>query len=167
MAGSARFVPPAKDLVDRMISVLFNPNINRSGSTTDLIERRRNRVEQRARNLAPVREGTLRASHTSTAPRKVGDRIISEVINFADHAIFVHEGTSNTSGPNLWEGWGPWGGAEWFAPNGVAGQSANPWLVRAYNEVASQDTRTTKFGRLREANKKRGDSPGGVQRRPI
>jgi hypothetical protein len=151
---------------DQAISAFFRVSRPNNG-TAELVESRRLRTEGRAVNLAPRRSGNLAAQHRSIAARNQGNDIIAEVSNLADYAVYVHEGTNGTSGLNQWEGWGPWGGYIYGAPGGVSGQDANPWLARAYNEVASSDTRTTKFSRLPESSKRGRRNASKKWARPI
>lgn len=145
----------------------------RDAPPTQLINGRAKAMLAEAIDVAPERTGTLRDSHFINRARPTGrGTITASVGNNADYALYVHQGTTGPIVPDgealAWDGWGPWAGTRWFAPKGVAGQRAQPWLVAAYNRVARHDTRTTKFNELRGPTSKRGGgSPGGVYGRPI
>mgnify|MGYP001612490550 CR=1 FL=1 len=102
----------------------------------------------RARQLAPVDTGSLRAS-VSTSVFRRGGKLVGSVHSLLDYAIFVHEGTG-IYGPRhriikprraqvlVFR---PRGGPTVFARS-VKGQQGQPFLVRAIHEVLPTATFT-------------------------
>lgn len=90
---------------------------------------------------APVRTGQLKGLHNLALTPSGRNHVRYSVGNYADYAVYVHEGTT---GPITSVGWDDGGPAflairpvphSWF-PNGgfvrsVSGQEANPWIARA------------------------------------
>lgn len=100
---------------------------------------------------APSRTGNLAGSHRSFARGFGGNRVDVRVLNTADHAEWVHEGTNGASAPEDWL-YIPAGGpgrntvspyAGNFYSKGryryVRGQLSNPWLENACSRVARQN----------------------------
>lgn len=121
-----------------------------TGSSLRLVNSLTETTVNVARQIAPRgnsvsgrgrRSRTLRESHEIDRASFIsGNRVRGRVINTAPYARFVHDGTRGPITPRG-GGWlGPWttfSGPHtgvWFS-KAVAGQAANPWLVRAYNRA--------------------------------
>lgn len=101
---------------------------------------------QRAIRTAPRRSGNLQASHR--IERVWGNQwaIVRNIENFAEHASYVHDGTSSQSGLRVLPPGGPgtntrsvYAGQSFpkiVKRKGVKGQSANPWLEEACGWVS-------------------------------
>lgn len=95
---------------------------------------------------APVRSGKLKASHNLALTPRGRDGTRASIGNYADHTVFVHEGTT---GPITASGWDD-GSPAFLAIRpfpashfgqrtylrSVAGQKANPWMREAVEDVA-------------------------------
>lgn len=97
----------------------------------------------RAAIAAPIRSGTIKRSHNLALTPVGSTGVRASVGNYADHALYVHEGTTGpifaTGGGNLWLRPSP---ASWFPRGGqaksVRGQEANPWIAKAAEDVYTQ-----------------------------
>lgn len=81
------------------------------------LRRRQVRVQNRARVLAPVRHGGLRASITVGPPRREGRSLVGSVGSNLDYAAPVHEGRGSRFAPRSWRTRGP--GARRFLTNAL------------------------------------------------
>lgn len=90
---------------------------------------------------APSRSGELKRGHVNRGSRKAGPyRIRGFIENRAAHARYVHEGTHGPIYPtdNDMLLLRPSMGRGWARKRSVAGQRANPWMVRAARTVLSR-----------------------------
>lgn len=129
-----------------METLFYSPS---TSAPARLLARLAKATEVVARTEAPKRSGTLRARHRTSgverggATRSGSGKSLSVlVINDAPHAMYVHNGTGTWAGGSRIRG-NPY--MFWFNPSApyqgfwratsIAGQKANPWLVRAYNQA--------------------------------
>lgn len=103
------------------------------------------RVQERARELAPIKTGKLRASIVKRGPYDDALGVFMVVVSNLNYALFVHEGTKPhpiyaRSSPFLvfdWPG-GPNGpGIYYFRMVNHPGTKANPFLRRALAEAVA------------------------------
>lgn len=95
---------------------------------------------------APARTGTLKRSHNLALTPRGTDGVRASVGNYADHMRYVHEGTTGPIFANGWDDGSPAFLAIRPMPasrfgttayrRSVAGQTANPWMREAVEEVA-------------------------------
>lgn len=90
---------------------------------------------------APARSGTLKASHRSFARGFGGNRVDVRIVNTAEHAEWVHEGTKMVEPIEPVESEFLWvpireGSLARTKRPYVRGQHANPWLDEACTAVA-------------------------------
>lgn len=110
----------------------------RTGQGYRWLDRVRLSMHRACENAAPTRSGELRSSHRSRIRGLNQYAAFAEIENTAEHASWVHDGTT---GPILPHGdylWVPRArGSIWrVRRESVAGQRANPWLDRACARVA-------------------------------
>lgn len=96
----------------------------------------------------PRRSGSLASKH-NLALTPYGKRGVRySVGNYADHAYWVHEGTTGpiTTGGGFWDDgrraflgpMAPWMGRNTLFATSVSGQEANPWIARAGDIVLAK-----------------------------
>lgn len=124
---------------DIEISALFDA----MGEVGKPMTRLQREVFMEAIAMAPARSGAIKRGHVNRGARKAGPyRIRGHIENHADHAEYVHEGTS---GPIFPTGGAaefrlpPGGGYGWRRAESVSGQRANPWMMRAARTVLSRN----------------------------
>ena len=124
-------------IYDSVIAALFLPG---GQSWAKMEEIGRHHI-QLAIAESPSRTNNLRRSHNLALTPVGKNRCRYSVGNYADYAVYVHEGTT---GPIVARGWDDGGASFMFIrpfphsrfPTGararsVSGQTANPWITRA------------------------------------
>lgn len=102
------------------------------------VRRRGQRVLSRARELAPVKTGTLRASGSMSLGKNAAGEVEATVSFSAKHAIFVHQGTKPhriQGNPLLSFYWPKVGSQVAFRWVNHPGTKAQPFLLDALEEV--------------------------------
>lgn len=95
---------------------------------------------------APFRTGKLKGSHNLALTPIGSNGVRASVGNYADHTLYVHEGTTGPITASGWDDGSPAFLAIRPAPasrfgkttflRSVAGQTANPWMREAVEDVA-------------------------------
>jgi hypothetical protein len=129
----------------RSLSAQFQVN----GQAERWLDRLGRRMFTASRNAAPSRTNTLRNAHRLAKPRGINQFACDiRIENLADHAAFVHGGTSTIYPEDNWLFLPPGGpGRNTTSPyagqsfpgkrlRSVAGQAPNPWLDDACTRIA-------------------------------
>jgi hypothetical protein len=112
------------------------------GGVTDDLRRRGNKVLTRARQLAPVQTGALRGSLNMQMTNEGGVPGV-RIGTPLKYAVYVHEGTGIHAGRGYiyptsarMLAWRQFGTGQFIFAKRVAGQRANPFLLKALDAAA-------------------------------